>query len=88
MSNAKTKRCSGCGEEYELGTNCKCGFLSVSDDAISVDEFEVLGCLDYHATSSDGSVSGFVCNNSNHEHCGKIVVITGVFKHQVLSGDE
>lgn len=70
-------KCSGCGEEHDEGINCKCGFLSVADDALSFEKLSQLACLDYVATSSDGKVVGYVCNNKEHAHCGKIVVITG-----------
>ncbi|MBU0599068.1 hypothetical protein KKF61_08865 [Patescibacteria group bacterium] len=84
MFGAKTKPghtfhtvCSGCGQMHEIGTNCKCGYLSVADDAISVDDLPILGCMSYMGVSSDGKVAGWVCNN-DHEHQGKIVVITHV----------
>lgn len=70
------KVCNGCGNKYTIGTNCSCGYLSVSEDAISFEKYSVLQCIDYSSQSSDGKVIGYVCNNSDHIHCGKIVVIT------------
>lgn len=78
MSNQEnTKVCEGCGQLYSIGTNCSCGYLSIADDAVSIKSIPVLGCMDYIALSSDGKSTGFVCNNSEHAHCGQLVVISG-----------
>lgn len=66
----KIKLCTGCGMSYIEGTNCGCGYLSIADDAISIKSVPVLDCMDYIGTSSDSKVIGYVCNNSEHEHCG------------------
>jgi len=68
-------KCSGCGKKYETGTNCSCGYLSISKDALSIKDYPILGRLDYRSLSSDGKKYGYVCNNSAHEHCGKLVLI-------------